>query len=148
MRTAISSALVALALASCAKGSHAPAAAGAAAAARNPASAYDGETVYANNCSSCHQADGAGVAGAFPPLANNPVAAGDAAALIAIVKYGQRGRVVAGGRSYDGVMPAWDGLLTDEQIADVVTYIRGSWKNRAPGVSIADVAAVKGRAVR
>jgi mono/diheme cytochrome c family protein len=148
VRAAIVTALFALILAGCANESHASAAAGASAAARNPGSAYDGEAVYANNCSSCHQADGKGVAGAFPPLASNPVVGGDAAAVIAIVKNGQRGRVVAVGRSYDGVMPAWGGLLTDEQIADVVTYVRSSWKNRASGVSIADVAAVKARAVR
>jgi mono/diheme cytochrome c family protein len=133
-----------LAIAGCAGRSHGPTAASASAAvARNPGSASDGGALYVANCSSCHQADGKGVPGAFPPLAGDPVVTGNPIAVIAIVKNGLEGRLVVNGQAYSGIMPRWKGLLSDEQIADVITYVRSSWKNRAPGVSIADVQAVK-----
>jgi mono/diheme cytochrome c family protein len=131
-------------IAGCAKNSHAPtAAAASAAAARNPASASDGAVVYLTNCSSCHQTNGEGVPGAFPPLAANPVVTGNPAAVITVVKNGLEGRVVVNGEAYSGIMPHWKGLIPDEQIAAVVSYIRSSWKNHASGVSVADVQAVK-----
>ena len=115
----------------------------AAAVAHNPASASDGAVVYINNCSSCHQPDGTGIPGAFPPLAANAAVTGSPVAAIAIVKDGLEGRIVVDGHVYSGIMPRWNGVLTDEQIADVLTYIRSSWKNRASAVSISDVEAVK-----
>jgi mono/diheme cytochrome c family protein len=133
-----------LAIAGCAKGGHATAAASASAAiAKNPASASDGGAIYIANCSSCHQTDGKGVPGAFPPLAGNPVVTGNPVAVVAIVKNGLEGRLVVNGQAYSGIMPGWRGLLSDEQLADVITYIRGSWKNQASGVSISDVQSVK-----
>jgi mono/diheme cytochrome c family protein len=132
--------LVALLCAGCAKGSNgAAASASASAAAQNPASASDGGVVYLANCSSCHQSDGQGVPGAFPPLSGNPVVTGNPTAVIAIVKNGLDGKVVVNGRAYSGIMPRWSGVLSDAQIAAAITYIRGSWHNRAPGVSVADV---------
>jgi mono/diheme cytochrome c family protein len=133
-----------LTMAGCARGSHATTAASASAAiAKNPASASDGGAIYIANCSSCHQTDGKGVPGAFPPLAGNPLVTGNPVAVIAIVKDGLEGRVVVNGQAYSGIMPGWRGLLSDEQLADVITYIRASWKNQASGVSISDVRSVK-----
>jgi mono/diheme cytochrome c family protein len=83
------------------------------------------------------------VPGAFPPLAGNPVVTGNPIATIAIVKNGLDGRVVVNGQAYSGIMPRWKGVLSDEQIASVLSYIRGSWKNQASGVSISQVQAVK-----
>ena len=145
MRYAIAALLLAGALAGCAKGgSQSSAAASAsAAAANNPASASDGGAVYVANCSSCHQTDGKGTPGAFPPLAGNPTVTGNPIAVIAIVKNGLDGRVVVNGQAYSGIMPRWKGVLSDEQIASVITYIRSSWKNHASGVSAAQVQAVK-----
>jgi mono/diheme cytochrome c family protein len=131
-------------LAACAKSSNgAAASASASAEAANPASASDGAVVYMANCSSCHQPDGEGVNGAFPPLAGNPVVTGNPTAVIAIVKNGLDGKVVVNGHAYSGIMPRWGGVLSDEQIAAAITYIRSSWHNRAAGVSVADVRAVK-----
>lgn len=128
----------------CAKSSqNASSASASAAAANNPASASDGAVVYNANCSSCHQADGKGVPGAFPPLAGNPTVTGSPAAVIAIVMNGLQGRVVVNGQTYSGIMPRWKDLLSDEQIASVITYIRSSWKNHAPGVSVSEVQALK-----
>jgi mono/diheme cytochrome c family protein len=144
MRYGITALLLAGVLVGCAKGSQSSAAASAsAAAANNPASASDGGAVYVANCSSCHQTNGQGVSGAFPPLAGNPVVSGNPIAAIAIVKNGLDGRVVVNGQAYSGIMPRWKGVLSDEQIASVITYIRSSWKNHASGVSAAQVQAVK-----
>lgn len=137
-------AMLLLAVAGCAKGEKSTnSAATAAAVAANPASASDGATVYLTNCSSCHQSDGTGVANAFPPLAGNPAVTGDPVAAIAIVKDGLTGRLIVNHVAYSGIMPAWKGQISDEQIAQVLSYIRSSWGNRAPGVSVAQVQAVK-----
>lgn len=100
----------------------------------NLASANDGARVYITNCSSCHQLDGRGVPGAFPPLAGNPVVTGDAVRVLRIVAYGQRGPIRVAGQSYHGEMPAWKGLLSDDEIAAVVSYIRAAWRNGAAAV--------------
>ncbi|HZY97346.1 MAG TPA: cytochrome c [Candidatus Cybelea sp.] len=143
MKTACALGLLLL-VAGCTRGSNgASASASASAAARNHASASDGAVVYLANCSSCHQATGQGVAGAFPPLAGNPVVTGNPTAVIAIVKNGLDGRIVVNGQAYSGIMPRWKGVLSDEQIAAAITYIRSSWHNHAYGVSAADVLAVK-----
>ncbi|MBV8371930.1 MAG: cytochrome c, partial [Candidatus Eremiobacteraeota bacterium] len=58
----------------------------------------------------------------------------------------QHGKVRAGLQSFNGEMPAWRGLLSDDDIAAVVTYIRFAWHNHAAPVSAADVDAVSSRA--
>lgn len=123
--------LLAATLAACAKAERNPA--------TSPASANDGARVYFTNCSDCHQADGRGLAGAFPPLAGNPVVTGDPGRLVRIVKDGLRGPIRVKGRSYGGEMPAWKGLLSPGEIAAVVTYIRAAWNNDAGPISEADV---------
>jgi mono/diheme cytochrome c family protein len=135
--------VIALMASGCAKSSNGASRSATAAEAKNPASASDGGAVYMANCSSCHQSNGQGLAGAFPPLAGNPVVTGNPTAVIAIVKNGLDGKVVVNGQAYSGIMPHWGGVLSDEQIASVVTYIRASWHNNAPGVSVADVRALK-----
>lgn len=118
-----------------------PAANGPAAAAKK--SAVNGAQVYANNCSSCHQAGGKGVAGNFPPLAGNPVVTGDAKNVTHVVKFGLNGKIAVGGKTYNGMMPAWGGTLSGDQIAAVLTYVRSSWGNHASPITAAQVAAVK-----
>jgi len=106
----------------------------------NPGSSSDGGRIYIANCSSCHQLDGRGVAGIFPALGGNAAVTGDPRRAIAAVKFGLRRAPTAGGAG--GVMPAWNGLLSDADIADVVTYIRFAWRNGAAPVSAAEVRAV------
>ena len=144
MRIILSIVLVA-AVAGCAKGSRGASAAASASAAamRNPASASDGATVYLTDCSSCHQADGQGVSGAFPPLAGNAVVIGNPVAVIAIVKNGLEGRVTVNNAAYSGIMPSWKGQIPDDQIAAVISYIRSAWNNHAGGVSVVQVQSIK-----
>ena len=107
------------------------------------ASAAAGQKVYTTNCSSCHQANGKGQPGVFPPLDANPVVTGPADKVIAIVKNGLSGKITVNGTTYNGQMPAWKGTLSDNDIAAVVTYIRGAWTNKAGAVTAAQVTAAK-----
>lgn len=102
-----------------------------------------GASVYATNCSSCHQASGQGVSGTFPPLAGNSVVTGPATAVIRIVKAGLKGAISVKGTTYNGEMPAWSPSLSTNDIAAVVSYVRSSWGNHAGPVTAAQVAATK-----
>lgn len=103
-----------------------------------------GMKVFATNCSSCHQANGKGQPGVFPPLAGNTVVtASSPVQVIHIVKDGLSGKVVVAGTTYNGQMPAWRGTLSDGDIASVVTYIRSAWGNHAGAVTTSQVTATK-----
>lgn len=101
-----------------------------------------GETVFKNNCASCHGAAGAGVPGAFPPLAGNPDVSGDPKKIIHIVEYGLSEPLTVNSRTYHGQMPAWKNNLKDDEIAAAITYIRSSWGNKGTPVTTKDVDAV------
>jgi ubiquinol-cytochrome c reductase cytochrome b subunit len=104
----------------------------------------NGAKVFSANCASCHGATGEGTPGAFPPLANNPVVTGDARTVIGIVLNGLHSRITVNGQNFDGQMPAWKGNLSDGDIADVITFIRGSLgNNHASAVTAAQVTAYK-----
>jgi len=115
---------------------------GRAVAATNDA-AVAGQKIYGANCAACHGASGAGVPGAFPPLAGNPMVTGSPDKVIAAVKHGLTGAVTVEGKSYSGAMPAWTGKLSNTEIADVLTYIRSSWGNKAEAVTDTQVEASK-----
>lgn len=103
----------------------------------------DGATLYSNHCAACHQANGHGLAGVFPPLANDPVVvAADPAQHIATVLHGAQGRVIDG-VTYPAAMPAFADQLTDIQIAAIIVHERSSWGNHASAVTAKDVAAVR-----
>ena len=102
-----------------------------------------GATVYTANCAGCHGATGMGQPGVFPPLANNSVVTGPVDKLIPILDHGLQAKIEVNGASYQGMMPAWQGNLTPAQIADVLTYVRSAWGNKAGAVTTAQVAAVK-----
>ena len=94
----------------------------------------DGEGIYLTNCSSCHQNDGTGVVGVFPPLvAHTPAlynAEGGREYLIHLLLHGLVGPIEIEGQVYNGVMPAWP-QLGDDQIAAVLNYTLTSWGNEA-----------------
>lgn len=101
----------------------------------------NGDTLYSNNCASCHQANGEGLPGAFPPLAGDPVViAQDASEHIEIVLNGAHGRNI-NGKTYGSPMPPFGSRLSDEEIAAIVNHERSSWGNNAPTVTADDVAA-------
>lgn len=100
-----------------------------------------GRRVY-NNCMACHQKDGTGVEGNYPPLAGSELLSARPEVPVAIVLHGLEGPVTVKGERYDQVMPKWS-HLSDEQIAAVLTYERASWGNTAAPVSPEMVAAVR-----
>lgn len=100
-----------------------------------------GKRVY-TNCMSCHQADGRGVQGNYPPLAGSEWVRGDDATLARILLHGLQGEVTVSGLRFNQVMPAW-GRFKDEQIAAVLTFIRASWGNGAAAVEPATIASVR-----
>lgn len=103
----------------------------------------DGRSIFLLNCAACHQSNGRG-GGPYPPLAQNPaIKAVNSSDLIQIVLNGRVGPIVVNGQQYGGNMPAWRNDLTDAQIAAVLTYVRSSWGNGAPAVSVDQVAAAR-----
>lgn len=96
-----------------------------------------GEAVFKTNCMACHQAGGQGIPGAFPPLAKSDFLNKDKARAIKTVTGGLQGKVVVNGQEFNGVMPAWS--LTDEEIANVLTYIFNSWGNSGKEVTPEEV---------
>ncbi len=88
----------------------------------------DGSAIYAAQCAGCHQADGSGVPGAFPPLAGHvgDLYAADPAFLVQVTLYGLQGPIVVQGVSYAGVMPAF-ARLTDAEIAALLNYTLTAW---------------------
>jgi mono/diheme cytochrome c family protein len=97
-----------------------------------------GQIVYKSVCLACHMATGSGVPHLNPPLTNTSYVLGNKAALIKIVLNGFNEDVQINGQSYSNTMtPHSD--LTDRQIADVLTYIRKSFGNKASVVTVADV---------
>ena len=97
-------------------------------------------------CFTCHQPNGQGLAGQFPPLAGSDWVLGDKNRLIKISMYGLMGEIEVNGIKYNNVMAPPGippGSLTNEQIANVLTYIRNDWGNSASAVSVDEVATVR-----
>jgi len=97
-----------------------------------------GEKVYTKFCISCHQADGGGVPHLTPPLINTSYVLGDKQALINILFNGLK-NVDIDEETYSNPMPPLGGILKDQQIADVLTYVRSSFGNKASAVTVAEV---------
>ena len=104
-----------------------------------------GKQVYETVCMACHQADGKGMPGAFPPLAGSDYLLGDPARAVGVVVNGLQGEVVVNGNKFNSVMPAMV-QLSDQQIADALTYAMNSWGNSAGPVTVAQVAAERAKA--
>jgi len=111
----------------------------------NPASLASGKNVYDSYCISCHMENGAGVTGAFPSLVKTGNLT-DKNRLVKIILQGMRGTINVNGVKYNGEMAGIS--LTDKETADVINYIRNSWGNKAPMVTVAEVAAAKKAVVK
>lgn len=95
------------------------------------ASVARGKTVFDSQCASCHMEDGNGLEGVFPTLVKSDYFT-DKNRLVKVVTTGLRGPIVVNGVNYDGEMPA--NVLTDEQVSDVLNYVRNSWGNKAEAI--------------
>jgi mono/diheme cytochrome c family protein len=91
----------------------------------------DGRAIFNAQCTACHQPDGKGVPGQFPPLAGNTdiFLARDLPARV--VLFGLSGKIKVKGQAIDGVMPPLGDILKDAEIAAVVNYVRGAFGNKA-----------------
>ncbi len=103
----------------------------------------DGAELYMTRCMSCHQMNGRGVAGVFPPLVETEWVTGDKGRLIRVVLNGLTGEIDVEGERYSGAMPPWRSFLDDEQTAQLLSYIRTSWGNEASEVTAAEVTKVR-----
>lgn len=103
-----------------------------------------GKTLYTAICLACHQVDGSGVPHLNPPLMPNEWVGGAKPRLIQLVLNGSQGKVEIDGDTWSNAMPAMS-HLTDQQIADVLTYVRNSFGNTASGVTPAEVKAQRGK---
>jgi mono/diheme cytochrome c family protein len=98
----------------------------------------NGKLVYAQNCLTCHQADGGGVSNMNPPLIKTTYVLGDKMRLAKIVLNGFSEKVEIEGDIYSNIMPSLN-YLSNQQIADVLTYVRSNFGNKASAVTVAEV---------
>ncbi len=101
-----------------------------------------GEAVFLANCAACHQPNGQGLAGAFPPLAGSDFLKGDRKAVMSAALFGLSGPITVNGVEYNGVMPSL-GHLEDEDLAAALSYVFNSWGNSGAAVSVEEVAALR-----
>lgn len=112
----------------------------------DPAKLARGKEVYMRPavCFTCHQPNGQGIPGAFPPLAGSPWLDGDTDRLIKIVLKGMMGELTVNGEIYNNIMAPLELMLKDDEIADVLTYVRHEWgQGEDPDVTTEQVAALR-----
>ena len=101
-----------------------------------------GERVFAQNCAACHQVDGLGIPGAFPPLARSDYLNADVPRAIGAIVRGLSGPITVNGTAFNSVMPALH--LSDEDVANVLTYVYSQWGNAGTVVTPEQVRAARG----
>ena len=108
------------------------------------ASMNRGKQVYLEQCLACHQADAGGVQNMNPPLIKTKWILGDKTTLVQVVLKGMTGEVDIEGETYHNVMAPHNDL-TDQQIADVLTYVRNNFGNKASAVTAAEVKMIRAK---
>jgi mono/diheme cytochrome c family protein len=106
--------------------------------AKTAAPVGNGKALYTQYCLSCHQADGYGVQNLNPPLIKTSYVLGDKTRLVKILLNGFSERVEIEGETYNNTMPSFN-YLSNQQIADVLTYVRSNFGNKASTVTVAEV---------
>lgn len=101
-----------------------------------------GKKLYQVQCLTCHQVDGSGVMNMNPPLIKTTYVLGDKTALIRIVMEGMKTPLTIDDNEYHNIMPPHT-TLSDQDIADVLTYVRHSFGNSATAVTAAEVKAIR-----
>lgn len=100
------------------------------------ASMERGKTIYEAQCMSCHMAEGEGLEGVFPPVAKS-ANLNDKNRLVKIVLNGLRGPIKVNGVEYNGEMTGFP--LSDQQVSDVLNYMRNSWGNKGAPIKPAEI---------
>jgi nitrite reductase (NO-forming) len=101
-----------------------------------------GALLYNGTCSVCHQGNGAGLPDVFPPLAGSDYLSADKERAIGVVLNGLSGPVTVNGKQYNSVMPPMS-QLTDDEIANILTFVRNSWSNQGDAITKEQVAKVR-----
>lgn len=101
------------------------------------ASVARGKTVYNSQCVTCHREKGEGIKDVYPPLAKSDYLMANKTRSIGIVVNGLTGQITVNGAQYDGEMLSVD--LPDEQVSDVLNYIRNSWGNKGEAIKPEEV---------
>lgn len=106
-----------------------------------------GQKIYhrEGHCVTCHQANGKGLDPAFPSIEKSPWVSGDSDRLIKLAMYGLMGPLEINGKKYDGQVPMtpFAGMLKDDEMAAVLTFVRNSFGNQAPPITAAQVKAIR-----
>lgn len=102
----------------------------------------EGKAIYMKYCMACHQRDGSGVPGMYPPVQNADWVIGDKKRLIHAMLNGLDGEIVVNGETYNQMMPKQD-FLSDKQIAQVLTFLRQNMGNKADSVKVKEVTALR-----
>lgn len=93
-----------------------------------------GKNVYGRTCIACHQSNGQGIASVFPPLAESDYLNEDVNRAIDIVLHGKSGEITVNGETYNSVMTAQN--ISDQEVANVMTYIYNNWGNNGTDVTV------------
>ena len=101
-----------------------------------------GKQIYTQNCAVCHQAGGSGVPQLNPPLQQTKYVLGQKDSLISILLKGSSASLTVKGTTYSNTMPSFSSL-SNEQIANVLSYVRNSFGNHAEEISAAEVQKVR-----
>lgn len=96
-----------------------------------------GKEIYEEYCITCHMAEGEGVEGVFPPLANSDYLIKNPLKSIYAIKYGQQGEIVVNGITYNSFMSELG--LDDQEVADVMNYVRNAWGNQNDTIITAEI---------
>ena len=104
-----------------------------------------GKRTYMQTCFVCHQTEGQGIVGQIPPLAKSDFLMADKDRSIRYVVHGGSGEIEVNGAKYNGIMAPL-GYLPDEEIANVLTYVRNAWGNSGDAVSVREVRRIRGEA--
>jgi mono/diheme cytochrome c family protein len=105
-------------------------------------SGHPGEPLYKKHCLICHQADGSGVPGMFPPLNDTEWVNGDNATLIGIVVHGMEGKIEVNGEIYNAIMAPLP-HLSNQEVADVLNYVRKRFGSTPADITVDEVAMVR-----
>lgn len=101
-----------------------------------------GKALFAGTCSTCHQPEGQGLPGVFPPLAKSDYIAADPKRVPNVILHGLQGPVQVNGKDYNSVMPPMS-QLTDDEVANIATYVVNSWGNPGGRVHQTEVAKIR-----
>ena len=101
-----------------------------------------GKALFAGTCSTCHQPEGQGMEGVFPPLAKSDYIAADPKRVASVILHGLVGPVTVNGKDYNSNMPPMS-QLTDDEVANISTYVLNSWGNPGGRVTKDEAAAIR-----